>query len=129
MNQVENIRDLLSGNFTGVFDNIEQHMQGALAAPFGADMNLLQQSDGFLDECFLENAPYCQDVSSIFGHQELFQAMSSGDGNSVRDFTASPISGLLLGVPGPVLGVGGLFSSDAALPDPGGRCSTRSVST
>lgn len=134
VNQVDHLQELLAGNVDVVLNDIAGNLQGAVTAPFtftdglglldGADDVALSGTGvvGALTKAF-EALRHLLGIE--LSHQTLFNLLMGATGdNPLVEFTASPLSGLLLGAAGPVISpalalgsdvgtiIGGLTGSD-----------------
>jgi len=107
INQIGYATSLLDGTgdpgsiLTAMGDNL----QSFVGAPFAADWDLLSSADGTISGSFLGIV----DGSWPVGHDQVFDVLHNLSAisptlKSLVSFTASPLSGLLLGAVGPVLG-------------------------
>lgn len=122
VNQVDHLQELLAGNVDVVLNDIVGNLQGAVTAPFTFTdgLGLLNGTDdialsgtgvvGALTKAF-EALRHLLGIE--LSHQTLFEfLMGATGGNPLVEFTASPLSGLLLGAAGPVISPALALGSD-----------------
>lgn len=110
-NGIDNLGTILSnpGDIGTVFESMFENLQAGLAAPFGffADSVATGGPLTFIPE-FLDSL-----VAAFLGVDDLSRAslftaveglLTGNDLSALLDFTASPVSGLMLGAVGPILG-------------------------
>ncbi|ODR11728.1 hypothetical protein BHQ15_00575 [Mycolicibacillus koreensis] len=107
MNQIGYANSLLngSGDLGTILTAMGDNAQSFFGAPFAADWDLLSVADGTISGSILG----IFDGSWPVGHDQVFDVLHglstiSPTLKSLVEFTASPLSGLLLGSVGPVIG-------------------------